>query len=65
MDGKRVALREYLIFNEEIRDILLIENVYYVFVGQKGFFSQIISPLERVRSIFYGWPILLDPRKHS
>lgn len=30
VDGKRVALREYLVFNEEIRDILLESNVDHV-----------------------------------
>ncbi len=46
---------------EEIRDILQVPYVYYVFVGRTGFFSQVISPLERVRSIFFSWPIHLKP----
>lgn len=50
---------------EEIRDVLLIDNVYYIFVAKKGFFSKVISPLERVRSIFYGWPVLIEPLRQS
>ncbi len=46
---------------EDIRDSLQIPNVYYLFVAQRGFFSEIISPLERVRSIFYGMPIYIAP----
>lgn len=46
---------------EEIRDLLQIPNVYYIFVAKTGFFSQVISPLERVRSIFFGWPVFLKP----
>ena len=48
-------------FFEEIRDCLQMESIYYVFVGHKGMFQQIIAPLERVRSIFYNNPILISP----
>ena len=46
---------------DEIRDILQIENVYYIFVSRPGFFREVVSPLERVRSIFFGWPIVVSP----
>ncbi|NUM37107.1 MAG: hypothetical protein HUU50_21400 [Candidatus Brocadiae bacterium] len=46
---------------DEIRDILQLPNIYSIFVGKTGFFNHIISPLERVRSIFFGWPIFLKP----
>lgn len=42
---------------EKLRDTLQIADVYFVFVGQRGFFDEIISPLERVRSVFSGFPI--------
>ncbi|WP_372367790.1 DeoR family transcriptional regulator [Candidatus Uabimicrobium sp. HlEnr_7] len=45
---------------EEIRDILLLPDIYYIFVARKGFFSQVISPSERVSSIM-GWPIQVPP----
>ena len=48
-------------FLEEIRDSLQTPDVYFVFVGYRGFFSKIIAPLERVRSIFFGHPIYLPP----
>ena len=46
---------------QNLRDLLQIPKVYYVFIGQSGFFRRIISPLERVRSIFFGWPIFVPP----
>jgi predicted transcriptional regulator len=46
---------------EELRDTLQIPDVYFIFVGQRGFFSEIISPSERVRSVFSGFPIFVPP----
>jgi len=46
---------------DEIRNLLQVPNVYYIFVAKTGFFNSVISPLERVRSIFFGWPIFLKP----
>lgn len=45
---------------EEIRDIMQIPDIYYIFVAKKGFYSQIIAPLERVASIM-AWPIQVPP----
>lgn len=45
---------------EQIRDILQLPDIYYIFVCKTGFFSQAISPSERVRSIM-GWPIKVPP----
>ncbi|WP_372367789.1 DeoR family transcriptional regulator [Candidatus Uabimicrobium sp. HlEnr_7] len=47
-------------FFEEIRDILQLPDIYYIFVAKSGFFSQVISPSERVSSIM-GWPIYVEP----
>lgn len=55
------ALEETRDLFEEIRDLLQVPNVYFLFVGKTGFFNQIIGPLERVRSIFFSWPIHLKP----
>lgn len=46
---------------EELRDTLQTPDVYFVFVGQTGFFSEVISPSERVRSVFFGQPIFVPP----
>jgi hypothetical protein len=46
---------------EQLRDCLQIPNIYFVFVGQRGFFSEMISPSERVRSVFSGFPIHVPP----
>lgn len=46
---------------ERLRDTLQMPDVYFVFVGQRGFFNEIISPSERVRSVFNGFPIQVPP----
>lgn len=46
---------------QDIRDSLQMDHVYYIFIGQTGLFRKVISPLERVRSIFFGWPIFIPP----
>lgn len=46
---------------EELRDALQTPDVYFVLVGQSGFFTEIISPSERVRSVFFGQPIYIPP----
>ena len=48
-------------FFQEIRDCIQTPGVYFVFVAKKGFFQEVISPLERVRSVFFGRPILIPP----
>ena len=57
----RQELKQSLTIFEEIRDILQLDQVFFIFVAQPGFFRKIISPLERVRSIFLGWPIQIAP----
>ena len=46
---------------EKIRDVLQEPDVYFVFVGYKGMFQQVIVPSERVRSIFFDTPVYLKP----
>jgi DNA-binding transcriptional ArsR family regulator len=46
---------------EDLRDTLQTPNVYFVLVGQTGFFTEMISPSERVRSVFFGHPIHIPP----
>ncbi len=48
------------LFNR-LRDVLQIPDIYYVFVGPRGFFNDIINPNERVRSVFSGFPVCLMP----
>lgn len=47
-------------FFEDVRDVLLIPEILFVFVCQTGFFKQVIDPSERVGSIM-GWPIKVPP----
>ncbi|NUM37433.1 MAG: HTH domain-containing protein [Candidatus Brocadiae bacterium] len=56
----REDLRRTHTFFEEIRDILQVTDVYFVFVAKRGFFREVISPLERVRSIFFGRPVVVN-----
>jgi hypothetical protein len=50
---------------DQLRDALQMPDIYYVFVGQTGFFSDVISPSERVRSVFSGFPIFVPPLSRS
>jgi hypothetical protein len=46
---------------EDLRDLLQTPDIYFVFVARRGFFSDIISASERVRSVFFGFPIFVPP----
>lgn len=48
-------------FFDESRDCLQTKNAYFVFVGYAGMFQEVVVPVERVRSIFFGHPIHLPP----
>ena len=48
-------------FFDETRDSLQTPHVYFIFVGYTGMFQEIIVPVERVRSVFFGHPIHLPP----
>lgn len=49
------------VFFDEIRDALQTPQFYFVFVASQGFFQTVIAPRERVRSIFFGQPIVVPP----
>jgi len=48
-------------FFDEIRDVLQTPGYYFVFVAPSGFFQTVIAARERVRSIFFGQPIVVPP----
>lgn len=48
-------------FFNEIRDILQTPNVYFIFLGPKNLFKDIISVEKRVKSIFFQTPLMLNP----
>lgn len=48
-------------FFDEIRDVLQTPGYYFVFVAPSRFFQTVIVPRERVRSIFFGQPIVVPP----
>ena len=51
-------LREFF---EAVRDTLQEPDAYFIFVGYKGMFQQVIVPQPRVRSIFFDTPVHLPP----
>lgn len=55
--GKEAAIN----FFSEIRDILQTNDVYFLFLGPKNLFKDIISAHQRVKSIFYQTPLLINP----
>jgi len=55
--GKEITIG----FFEEIRDILQTPDVYFLFLGPKNIFKDIISARKRVKSIFNQTPLLVNP----
>lgn len=56
-DGKEMAIN----FFDEIRDILQTQNVYFIFLGPRNLFKDVISARQRVKSIFYPTPLIVNP----
>jgi Cdc6-like AAA superfamily ATPase len=48
-------------FFEDIRDAIQEPHVYFVFVGYKGMYQEVIVPAPRVRSIFFDKPLNIEP----
>ena len=55
--GKEMAIS----FFDEIRDVLQTTDVYFLFLGPKNLFKDIISARQRVKSIFYQTPLFVNP----
>jgi len=55
--GKEDAIR----FFDEVRDILQTPDVYFLFLGPKNLFKDIISARQRVKSIFYPTFLMVNP----
>ncbi|MBI5411545.1 hypothetical protein HZA43_00025 [Candidatus Peregrinibacteria bacterium] len=52
-------------FFNEIRDILQTPDTYFLFLGPKHFFKDIISSQQRVKSIFFQTPLKINPLSKS
>jgi Cdc6-like AAA superfamily ATPase len=48
-------------FFQEVRDILQMPHVYFLFLGPRNFFKDVIAKEARVKAIFHQTPILLAP----
>ena len=53
--------KKVVAFFNEIRDILQTKDTYFLFLGPADFYSQIIAPEQRVKSIFVRTPLLVKP----
>ena len=48
-------------FFNEMRNFFQKQNVYFIFLGPKNFYKDIISTQKRVKSIFYQTPLQIKP----
>jgi Cdc6-like AAA superfamily ATPase len=48
-------------FFNEVRDLLQTSDVFFLFLGPKNFFRDIISSQQRVKSVFVQTPLQLSP----
>lgn len=55
--GKGLAVN----FFDEIRDLLQTPDVYFLFLGPKNLFKDIVGARQRVKSIFYQTPLQVAP----
>src|SRR3989339_139444 len=57
--------KKAVVFFGEIRDMLQIPNVYYLFLGPNNLFKDIISTQQRVKGIFVQTPLRVKPLSKS
>lgn len=57
----RIQVEKAQLLFEDLRDTLQTRDVYFALVGQRGFFQDVIAPRERLKSVFFGRPIILPP----
>lgn len=53
--------KDVIRFFQEIRDILQTRDVYYLFLGPRHFFRDIISIEKRLKSVFHLSPLVVNP----
>ena len=52
-------------FFNEVRDLLQLPDVYYIFIGPESFFRDVISTIPRVKSIFFQNALSINPLNKS
>jgi predicted transcriptional regulator/GTPase SAR1 family protein len=57
---EKETTKDVIKFFHEIRDILQVNNVFYLFVGPKDFYQKIVNPHTRIKGVFNQTPILVD-----
>jgi Cdc6-like AAA superfamily ATPase len=53
--------RQVAKFFDEIRDILQTRDVFFLFLGPRNFYHDIIAANQRVKSIFWQSPLVVEP----
>ncbi len=53
--------KKVLKFFQEMRDLLQTRHTYFLFLGPRTFFREIISTEKRIKSIFHLSPLVLEP----
>jgi hypothetical protein len=53
--------KKVIAFFHEIRDIMQLKHTYFVFLGPRNFFKEIIDPQQRIKGVFVQSPLMLDP----
>lgn len=56
-EGRKIVIA----FFDEMRDFLQISDTYFLFLGPRTFFKDVICPSQRVKSIFFQTPLIVDP----
>lgn len=62
---KQEGTSKLRLFFEDIRDTIQEPNVYFIFVGYRNMFQEVIVPSPRVRSIFFDTPLMLEPLSYK
>ena len=56
-NGKKRVIQ----FFQEMRDLLQTPNVYFLFLGPRNLFKDVISSQKRIKSVFVQTPIVVEP----
>lgn len=58
LSGQEKAVRDFFL---EIRDLLQMQGVYYIFIGPQDFYEKIVLKSQRLKHVFHDRPMMLRP----
>lgn len=61
LNGEENSERRVQKFFNEIRDLIQLSDVYYIFIGPNDFYEKAIAPSQRVKSVFHELPLVIKP----